>query len=102
MEFVVAALNGCKGVMIPLIANEMNFSFSAIDFETSGIIDTRGLMGEKGVSPHFQKVRFYVTIQTEESEERLTLLQREVERRCPVFNLLVDAGVLIDVKWNKM
>jgi uncharacterized OsmC-like protein len=102
MEFVAAALNGCNGVMIPLIANEMNFSFSGIDFETSGIIDIRGLMGEKGVCPHFQKVRFRVNIQTEESEERLHALQKEVERRCPVFNLLLDAGVQIDVKWNKM
>lgn len=102
MEFVAAALNGCKGVMIPLIAREINFTFTAIDFETVGIIDIRGLMGEKDVTPHFQKVRFTVNIETDEDDERLTLLQKEVERRCPVFNLFVDAGIQIDVKWNKM
>ncbi|MGQ7277308.1 MULTISPECIES: OsmC family protein [Brevibacillus] len=102
LEFVAAALNGCNGVMIPLVANELNFSFSAIDFETSGIIDIRGLLGEEGVSPHFQKVRFHVNIQTDEREERVHELQKEVERRCPVFNLLADAGVQLEVKWNKV
>ncbi|BAU26821.1 putative OsmC-like protein [Aneurinibacillus soli] len=102
MEYVVAALNGCKGVMIPLVAQELGFTFAGIDFETTGIIDTRGLMGEEGVSPHFQKIRFHVNIKTEESEERIEQLKNEVERRCPVFNLFVDAGIKIDVKWSRV
>ncbi|MED4729459.1 OsmC family protein [Aneurinibacillus migulanus] len=102
MEYVVAALNECKGVMIPLIAQELGFTFTGIEFETTGIIDTRGLMGEEGVSPHFQKIRFQVNIQTEESEEKIEQLKQEVERRCPVFNLFKDAGIKVDVRWNKV
>ncbi|MCI1694752.1 OsmC family protein [Aneurinibacillus aneurinilyticus] len=102
MEYVAAALNGCKGVMIPLVAKELGFVFTGIEFETTGIIDTRGLMGEEGVSPHFQKIRFQVNIQTEESEEKIEQLKQEVERRCPVFNLFIDAGIKVDVKWNKV
>jgi uncharacterized OsmC-like protein len=101
LEYVAAALNGCNGVMIPLIAQKLNFTFSGIDFETTGIIDIRGLMGEEGVCTHFQKVRFQVNIETEESEERIEQLKNEVERRCPVLNLLLDAGVKVDTKWNK-
>jgi uncharacterized OsmC-like protein len=102
VEYVLAGLNGCNGVMIPLVAQELNFTFSGVDFETTGIIDTRGLMGVEGVSPHFQKLRFQVNIQTEESEERVEQLKNEVERRCPVFNLFVDAGIKIDTKWSKI
>jgi uncharacterized OsmC-like protein len=101
LEYVVAALNGCNGVMIPLVAKELGFTFSGIDFETTGIIDIRGLMGEEGVRTHFQKVRFHVNIQTEESEERIEQLKNEVERRCPVLNLLLDAGIKVDTKWSK-
>ncbi|WP_027417230.1 OsmC family protein [Aneurinibacillus terranovensis] len=101
LEYVVAALNGCKGVMIPLIAKELDFTFSGIDFETTGIVDTRGLLGEEGVCTHFQKIRFQVNIQTEESEERIEQLKNEVERRCPVLNLFVDAGIKVDTKWTK-
>ncbi|BDG47815.1 OsmC family protein [Parageobacillus sp. KH3-4] len=101
LEYVVAALCGCNGVMIPLVAEELGFTFSGIDFETTGIIDTRGLMGEEGVCTHFQKVRFQVNIRTEESEERMEQLKKEVERRCPVLNLLLDAGIQVDTKWSK-
>lgn len=101
LEYVVAALNGCNGVMIPLVAKELDFTFSDIDFETTGIVDTRGLLGEEGVRTHFQKIRFHVNIQTEESEERIEQLKKEVERRCPVYNLFVDAGIEVDTKWSK-
>ena len=102
MEFVVAALNGCKGVMIPLIAKEQGFTFSGIEFETTGIIDIRGLMGEEGVTPHFQKIRLTVKLDTNETEEAIEKLKLEVERRCPVFNLFLDAGIEISSKWKKI
>jgi uncharacterized OsmC-like protein len=102
LEYVIAALNGCNGVMIPLIAQELDFAFSGIDFETTGIVDTRGLMGEEGASTYFQKIRFQANIHTEESKERIEQLKNEVERRCPVLNLFVDAGIKIDTKWSKV
>lgn len=102
MEFVIAAFNGCKSVMISLIAKEMNFNFSGVEFDATGIIDIQGLMGVDGVSPHFQGIRFFVNIRTSESEERIQQLKAEVERRCPVFNLFKDAGIKIDARWNKL
>lgn len=102
MEYVVAALNGCKGVMIPLVAQEQNFQFTNIEFETTGIIDTKGLMGETDVSPHFQKIRFTVHLTTNESDEKIEKLKKEVERRCPVYNLFVSANIPVDIKWVKV
>lgn len=102
MEFVLAALNGCKSVMISVIAKEIDFSFSAIEFDSIGFIDIRGLSGVEGVSPHFQKVRFSVNIKTNESDERIQQLKEIVEKRCPVYNLLNDAGILIDAEWARI
>ena len=101
MEYVLAALSGCTSVMIALIAQEQSFRFSGVEFENVGYIDLRGLMGAEGVLPHFQKVRFEVIISTEESDERIAELKAEVEKRCPVFNLLRDAGVPIEADWIK-
>ncbi len=83
MEYVLAALNGCKSVMISLIAKELNFEFDGIEFSSTGIIDIRGLMGEEGVSPHFRTIRLVIKIKTHESEDRIQELRRQVERRCP-------------------
>lgn len=101
LEFIAAALNGCKAVMIPLIANEQGFAFTAIHFDTTGIVDARGLMGEEGIKTHFQKVRFVCEITTHESDEAIEQLKAEVERRCPVYNLFADAGIPVESKWIK-
>ncbi|MBE1556702.1 OsmC family protein [Sporosarcina limicola] len=101
LEYIAAALNGCKAVMIPLIAAEQKFTFTDISFETTGIVDVRGLMGDENVKTYFQKVRFSLEIETTESDEALAILKNEVERRCPVYNLFVDAGISVEVKWTK-
>lgn len=41
-----------------------------------------------------------IDIVTEESEQRLALLRRNVEQRCPVMNLFDGAGVEMDVTWR--
>lgn len=102
LEYLVASLNGCKGVMIPLIAKELGFEFSELSFDTKGVVDLRGLMGQPGVSTHFQSVTFNVNIKTEESDERLQALQEAVSTRCPVYNLLRDAKVDLRTQWARI
>lgn len=102
LEYLVASLNGCKGVMIPLIAKELSFEFSELTFESKGVVDLRGLMGQPGISTHFQSLTFIVNIKTEESDERLQALQQAVSTRCPVYNLLRDAKVDLHTQWNRI
>ncbi|TAA72831.1 OsmC family protein [Planococcus salinarum] len=101
LEYLLGGLTGCTSVMIGLIAKEQNFSYQGIEFKNSGIIDARGMRGVEGVSTYFQTVSFEAIFSTDESDERLGALKAEVERRCPIHNLIVDAGVAIDSKWYK-
>lgn len=101
VEYVLAALSSCTSVMIGLISKEKNFIYQGVDFENSGILDLQGLMGVEGVSPSFQSVNFDVIFRTAETDLRLEELKEEVEKRCPVYNLLKDAGVRIESKWYK-
>lgn len=101
VEYVLAALSSCTSVMIAFIAKEQKFSYSAVEFKNAGTIDLQGLMGVEGVSPHFQQVNFNVLLKTEESEARIEELKEKVEKRCPVMNLLKDAGVAIQSNWLK-
>lgn len=100
MEYVLAALTGCASVMISTISKEKNFQYSGVEFENSGVLDVRGLMGVPGVTPHFQRVRYRVQLTTEESFERVEELRQEVERRCPVYNMLKDSGIQVDSIWE--
>jgi len=101
IEYVLGGLTGCTLVMIALIAKEKNFSFQGVEFKNNGTIDLRGLMGVEGVSPHFQSVKFEAIFTTDESDSRIEELKEEVEKRCPVFNLIKDAGVKIESNWYK-
>ena len=99
VELVLAALSSCTSVMIAIIAKEQGFVYEAVDFSNSGELDIAGLMGAEDVSTHFQTIDFNVAIKTTESNEKLQQLQKEVERRCPVFNLLQDAKVPVTAQW---
>ncbi|MFX3623874.1 MAG: OsmC family protein [Ectobacillus sp.] len=101
VEYVLGALSSCTSVMIALIAKEKNFSYEGVEFENNGTLDLQGLAGVDGVSPHFQSVSFDVIFRTDESASRIEELKEEVEKRCPVYNLLKDAGVRIESNWYK-
>ena len=90
LQTVLGALCGCESV---------GFTYEGIVFEAEFTIDIRGRLGVEGVRPHFQTIRVEATVTTTESEERLAEVVEETERRCPVFNLVTDAGVKTEMRW---
>lgn len=101
MDMVTAALVGCTGITLPVIAKQMDFSFESAHFEAEGEIDVRGFYGQPGICKHFCSFRGTFVIETQESEERLREIAAMLEDRCPVFNLLHDAGVKTEIEWKK-
>lgn len=99
LQTVLGALCGCESVTFNRTSKDMGFSYEGIDFEAAFTIDIRGRLGMREVRPHFQTVKLQATVRTNESEEHLAQVVEETERRCPVFNLLVDAGVTLEVLW---
>lgn len=99
LQTVLGALCGCESVTFRRTADEMGFDYDGIEFEAEFTIDIRGRMGVREVRPHFQTVRVQATVTTDEPEERLAEVVEETEARCPVYNLLSDAGVNLEMLW---
>ena len=99
LQTVVGALCGCESVTFNRTAAELGFAYRGIEFEAEFPIDIRGRLGHPDVRPHFQTVRVQALVDTGEPEERLAAVVAETERRCPVFNLLRDAGVGLEMHW---
>ena len=99
LQSVLGALCGCEAVTFRRTATEFGFEYERIDFEAACTIDIRGRSGDRSVRPHFQTVRLQAIVTTSESQERLDELVEEVEARCPVLNLMRDAGVRLDIRW---
>lgn len=96
---VLGALCGCEAVTFSQTAAELGLRYSGIDFEAEFKIDIRGKLGNREVRPHFRTVRVLARIETDSDEEALRAVVEETERRCPVFNLLTDAGVRMEMQW---
>ena len=99
LQAVLGALCGCESVTFRRTATELDFDYDKIEFEAEFTIDIRGRLGVRGVTQHFRTVRVQAVVTTLESEERLREVVEETEARCPVFNLINDAGVNLEVHW---
>lgn len=102
LEMTLSSLLGCEGVIINRCAEAMNFSYTAVDLEADGEVDQRGSRGVQGVRPYFNWVRMRIRVHTDEPQERLDRLVRNVESRCPVMNLFKSADVDLDVRWERV
>lgn len=102
LQAVLGALCGCEAVTFRRTATEMKFEYERLEFEAAFTIDIRGRMGDREVRPHFQTVKALITVVTSSSEADLAAVIEETEARCPVMNLLIDAGVSVDVKWQRI
>jgi uncharacterized OsmC-like protein len=100
LQTVLGALCGCESATFNRTAAELGFAYRGIEFEAEFTIDVRGRMGHADVRPHFQTVRVQAIVDTDEPEDRLAAVVEETERRCPVFNLMRDAGVRLDMHWS--
>lgn len=99
-EMTLAALIGCEGVMIHGVASVMEFEYEGVEFEAAGQFDLRGPRGVPGVRPFFEWVELSVTLFTDEPPDRVERLAKNVEHRCPVMNLMRDAGTDVRVTWE--
>ena len=102
LQTVLGALCGCESVTFNRTAAEMGFDYEKIEFEAEFTIDIRGRLGVRGVVPHFQTIRVEAIVTTSETEERLAEVVEETETRCPVFNLVMDAGVKTEMRWVRL
>ena len=102
LEMCLSSLLGCEGVIINRCAEAMRFEYSGVDIEADGEVDQRGSRGVQGVRPYFNWVRIKIRVHTDEPQDRLDRLARNVEYRCPVMNLFRSADVTLDVTWEKV
>lgn len=99
VESVMGGLCGCDAVITHLVAKMIGFEYGDIDYSCDAEIDPRGVNGVEGFRPYFEKVTVTKTIRTNEPAERIEKLKKNVEKRCPVSNLIRDAGVDLHIEW---
>ena len=96
---VLASPCGSEAVTFDRTAREMGFECEGIECDAASTTDFRGRSGMRGVVPRFRTAKVEARVRTWEGEARLKEVVEETEARCPVFNLIKDAGVRIEMAW---
>ena len=87
-------------ITVEMVAEDQEFDIKALDVDCEGVVDHRGLFGTADVSPHFQTAKVDITVVTDEPAERYPEFEEESLVRCPVYNMIKDSGVPIEVNWT--
>lgn len=101
LEYFLGALGACTSIIATMVAKEQGFTFGNLEYALDGDLDPRGYQGVEGVQTYYQSVEINIMVETKESDEAFDALAKEVERRCPLYNLLKDAGVEVVSNWVK-
>jgi uncharacterized OsmC-like protein len=100
LETVLGATCGSIGATFARVARETGVIYDGINFEASFAADPRGQAGQAGVPPYFETVMIQARIRATRPDSRLADVARSAERRCPVRNLIADAGVRVELRWS--
>lgn len=101
LEYLLGALSSCTTIMIAYVAQDQNFDYDGVTFVTEGTLDPRGFQGVEGIRTYFENVHVHIVLETVESDERIAELQKGVEARCPIHNLMHAADVAITATWTR-
>lgn len=86
-ELVLAALAACQETTYRIFAEDMGIHIDRIAVRLRGSQDLRGFMAlDDEIPAGFTFIEGKVFIQSEASDEELELLQRRVDRHCPVLD----------------
>jgi len=99
--YALAALSSCNQVTASLVARELGITLGQWRFDVQGDLDTGVFVnGEEGHGS-FDTVTILVTVETDATDEQLATLASEVERRCPVSQLIKRSGTPLSSTWTK-
>ena len=108
VELLLAALVGCKQATAMFVARHMKprMKISQIEFDVSASRDESGslslpLGGPERVPSRLECVNGTAWVTTEATQQQVDLLSREVEKRCPVANMVMLSGCKLQINWRK-
>ena len=102
LEVLLAAYAGSLNVVGHFVAKTMDFDLRDWQFTLSAQLDPRGMYGLARVRNVFPRLHVEVQVTTGESLRRLALLRRQLTERCPIHNLLKNAGVRFRHTWKRI
>lgn len=85
VEYLLFALGGCLGIVIQVVAKEMNLKIEGIKINLKGELNPLRFMGKDfSERAGYKKINVEIEIKSSETKEKLQELLKKVEERCPI------------------
>lgn len=102
LEYVLGAYDACLQIVIVMLAREMQIQVHEVDLESVATVDRRGLFGTAPVSPHYQRIETTIRLSLGGDGAEGAAIERlkaALYVRCPMYNLVKDAGIAQELTW---
>jgi uncharacterized OsmC-like protein len=100
-DMLLEALVACAGVTMSAVATSFGITLRDATITAEGELDFRGTLGvDKDAPVGFKNIRLKFSIDTDETDEKISSLMRVTERYCVVFQTLIK-GVTVHVTSEK-
>ena len=97
----LAALAGCTSITIAVVARDQKFKHVSLTTKLRSLIDIRGFFFDLHMQPKYQQLNFDLTLNTQESNQKVRALAAETHRRCPQLGLFRLAKIPMLVTWYR-
>lgn len=98
-ETLWAALLGCTNVIGNRIAKKHGMDIQKMDLAVNYTFDRRGAALVEAVDVPFTKAVLTVTVTSNADPETVTKVQNDLDRACPIFQVIKNAGCDIKSEW---
>jgi uncharacterized OsmC-like protein len=99
-ELQLGVLGSCLTHIFEIQAALNEVVLDSLAVEITANIDRRTGPGFENVPVYPHNIRYTVTLESPESDERIAFLHAEVERTCPILNLLLNPQTIEGVVIN--
>jgi uncharacterized OsmC-like protein len=105
IELLLSSLIGCEQATSSFVAQQMNLILDRVEFDVYGERDATlpiTLPLQIDLPPtRLHRIYGTATVFTSSSQKEIDALQEEVHKRCPVANMVILSGCILDIKWLK-
>ncbi|MFC4386687.1 OsmC family protein [Gracilibacillus marinus] len=100
LEYILGSFNSCLLIVVEMVAKQHGYQYEYLQSDTVAEIDRRGIAGVDGVIPYYKNVTSEIEVISNESDEVIEKWKEEVLKRCPAYNLFLDAAIDINLNWS--
>lgn len=92
LEYMFLSLAGCFAAIARIMANQQRINLRTLDIDVEGELDVETLLGKSHESrAGFQSLKVTASLDADMSHEEKVEFMREVERRCPVSDNIMES-----------